>query len=327
MRGLAKVIILVSIELLVFCPTVFIANAQNAATITADDIRDCCIYEDYVVEGVVVSAKWEEIPYKDFFHNVTHPRLLTKKQKFGVFELEVKKELIGTLKKSKIILYAVNSYENQLSDIEKGDKYIFSLCSHIYKGEVYGIMGVRECRFFIRGDTFVRGLRNKPIQTGKVADLYKAIEEIKEKRNLGTIIDNAELIVRGTVKDSWAINDTLSSGLNKNIVRIKLSADECLKGDFSGDEMEFSVIYMATYNPFWKSRVPELNPGEEWMVFLKWSKEPGYYPFAGVNGMFEVEGDKLIRVNRGSRITMDRSLKEMKAFISREVSGGNRGEE
>ena len=327
MRGLARIVVFIMIELLILFPAASIANAQDAATIAADDIHDCCTYEDYVVEGVVVSVKWEEIPYKDFFHNVTHPHLLTKKQKFGVFEFEVKKGLIGRLKSSKITLYAVNSYENRLSDIEKGDEYIFSLCSHIYKGEVYGIMGVRDCRFLIQGDTFLRGFKNQPIHSGRVSDLYKAIEKIKEKRSLGTIIDEAELIVRGTVTDRWTTGDTLSIGLLKNIESIKLSVDECLKGDYTGDEIEFSAIYMATYNPFWKSRVPELNPGEEWLVFLKWAEEPGYHPFAGVNGMFEVDGGKLIRVNRGSRITIDQSLKEMRTLISHKVSRDDKDSE
>lgn len=323
MRVLSKVIIFMSIEFLFCGGSSFLAHAQDNPTIIAEDIHDCFIYEDYVVEGVVVSAKREKIPYKDFFHDVTNPGLLSKKERFGVFEFEVKKELIGNLKRNKITLYAISCYENRLTDIEKGDKYIFSLCSHIYKGKVFGIMGVRICRFLIRGDSFIRGLKNKPIQKGKVSDLYQAIEEVKELRSIGTITDKAELIVRGTVRDRWTTGDTLSYGLSKNIERIRLSVEECLKGDYTGDEVEFSVIYMATYNPFWKSRFPELNQGEEWLVFLKLAKEPGYYPFAGVNGMFKLEGEKLVRVNRGSRITLDRSLEEMKDVILREVQGGD----
>jgi len=324
MRSMPKATTFLIIGFLVLFAVVFSARTQETPTITAEDIHDCMIYEDCVVEGVVLSVKWEKIPYKDFFHDVTHPYLLSKKQKFGVFEFEVKKKLIGNLNSSKITLYSFNNYENWLSDIEEGYRYIFSLRHHIYKGVVYGIMGGLKCRFLIKGDTFLRGRKSDPIQTGRVSDLYKAIDEIKRKRSIDTITDEAELIVRGRVKERWTTDDTLSSGLNKNIEKIRLSVDEYLKGNLEDDEVEFSVIYMATYNPFWKSRFPEVTPGEEWLVFLKWAEEPGYYPFAGVNGMFKVEGDKLVRVNRASRITMDRTLEKMKNITRNEASGSGK---
>jgi len=335
MRNISKEITSLIAGFLVFFAVVFSARTQETQTITADDIHDCMIYEDYVVEGVVVSIKIERIPLKDFFDNVTNPFFLKMKQMFMIIELELEKALIGCLNKDRITLYGLNASDNWLYDIEEGEKYIFSLLRKYYEGEIYSrdgedvreykgyIYGIKtsdKCRFLIKGDTFLRGRKSDPIQTGRVSDLYKAIDEIKRKRSIETVTDEAELIVRGNLREKWTTKDTLSNGLNKNIVRIRLKVDECLKGNIEEGEVEFSVIYMASYNPFWKAEVPHVNTGEEWLVFLKWAEEPGYYPFAGVNGMFKVEENKLIRDNR---IIMEKSLNEMKAVISKEEWEGD----
>lgn len=300
----------------------------EAQTITAEDIYESFIYEDYIVEGVIQSINLEWILHEEYNPYITHPALLGEKTQVVKIEFAVDSLLIGTLNKREIILLGKNreagGKSSYLLDLKEGDRLIIPI-RYLNKGDYktgnkYLLVGWNSSRFLIKENLFERGLKSDPIQTGKVKDLYKAIEEIKRRRSIRTITNKSDLIVRGKVINKWITEDTFSSGKTKNIERIRIAVDTCFKGNIENDSIEFSSIKMAIYNPPWKTPVPAIKRGEDWLVFLKWAEEPGYYPFAGLNGMFKIKSDKLIRDNR---IVMERDLQEVKSIIFQEISGGD----
>jgi len=301
----------------------------RSQTITAEDIYEEYIYKDYVVEGTILSTMHKKILHEEFNPYTNHPSLIGKKVRIIQIGLKIINVLIGDLDINTLVLVGNDGClysggkTRELFGLEIGDTIIIPLRDinkGIYKSEEkLLITGWDSSRFVIKGNTFLRGKKNNPIQKGKTKDLYRAIGEIRKKRSIESITAQAEVIARGKIKSKWTTKDTLSSGFSKNIVRMKLEIDDCFKGDTGSDELEFSVVYRPYYEPFWRAEVPHVNVGEDWLVFLKWAEEPGYYPFAGVNGMFKIEDDKLIRDNR---IVMKKKIQDVKTIIMQEMSGG-----
>ena len=79
--------------------------------------------------------------------------------------------------------------------------------------------------------------------------------------------------------------------------------DSTMKGKVKDYSIIISMINVGLYEPSWRTRVSDMHIGEEWIAFLKYAEEPGYYPFAGVNGLFMIKGDKLIRNNNNQLAT------------------------
>ncbi|MBD3425219.1 MAG: hypothetical protein GF417_12350 [Candidatus Latescibacteria bacterium] len=329
-----KYLLKVALLAVVICSVVFQISISEpkSQTITAEDIYESIIYEDYVVQGVIESINMKWILHEEYNPYITHPALLGKKTQIVEINFNIDKVLIGALDKKKITLVGKNQTAGGMTsfllELKEGDRMIIPI-KYLNKGEYksgnkYLLVGWNSSRFLITENYFKRGLKSDPIQTGKMEDLYKAIEEIKEKRSITDIAQEAELIARGTVINKRTTNDTLQSGTSKEIVKIQLDDFECLKGKLNGDMLEFSIIYMSRYNPPWKMRVPlHINSGEDWLVFLKWAEEPGYYPFAGLNGMFKIEDNKLIRDNR---IVIKKDLKEVKSIIMEAKAGSDKDE-
>jgi len=314
---------------LVLFAVVFSARTQETPTITAEDIYDSFIYEDYVVEGTIKSIELKWVLHEEYNPYISNPALIGKKTQVVEIGFSISRVLIGDIKVKDVILIGKNRHAGRknsyLLDLKKNDRMIIPIRyvdKGAYKtGEKFQMVGWDSSRFIITDDSFLRGLKDDPIQNGNVSDLYNSLEEIKNMRSTSSITKKAELIVQGFVIDKWVTDDTLSTGRLKYIERIRLSVNSFLKGESDRKTIEFSILTMAGYNPFWRRRFTEINEGEEWIVFLKWAEEPGYYPFAGINGMFKVEGDKLVRDNR---IIMEKSLNEMKAVIRNEVPEGGK---
>ncbi len=48
----------------------------------------------------------------------------------------------------------------------------------------------------------------------------------------------------------------------------------------------------------WRTPVPQIGTGEEWVVFLREREGIGYYPFAGLNSLLQVDGARLVQENK-----------------------------
>jgi len=123
------------------------------------------------------------------------------------------------------------------------------------------------------------------------------------------------------VLDSWKVEEQTEEGITKRIIRTRLDVYDVLKGTVEESSISISTIRKGFYSPEWRMRVPDLKIGEEWILFLKSADEPGYYPFAGVNGLFLVEGDDLYR-NNNSRILLHISPEELEAKVRLALEGG-----
>lgn len=103
------------------------------------------------------------------------------------------------------------------------------------------------------------------------------------------------------------------------IVECTVRVERTFKGS-PGESLTFSMMSKGGCYPPWRARVPsEMSPGERWYLLLGES-EDGYYPVGGVNGMFELRGDKLL-YDRQIELPVQRL--ELERMIER---GGNQGD-
>ncbi len=105
------------------------------------------------------------------------------------------------------------------------------------------------------------------------------------------LVEAAGLIVVGTMQSSSTLEEpgTVS-------VSWEMKVTDVLNGSYSGDVIEFHMVTKGAF-PDWAVPVPRsASPGETWIVFLR-ERQSGFIPFAGLNGMLKVEGEKLIYDN------------------------------
>jgi len=146
-------------------------------------------------------------------------------------------------------------------------------------------------------------------------DLYKAFAELREKRSIRTLTREADLIVKGKVKKILPAKGDLT--YVAQFLNIKV--EKIYKGRFNNDEITISMAWKAPYKPFYRKFSVTMNEGQTWIVFLNWDDELGYYPITGLNGMFKVKGDSLIRRYIDDFILI-KSLKSLEKEIKLENS-------
>ena len=150
-------------------------------------------------------------------------------------------------------------------------------------------------------------------------DLYKAFDELNAERSIETLVKKADLIARGTVEKTWREKEDIEHGTPKKLSKAKININRILKGKLDNNKIIITMIARNHYNSLWQTNTPSLKVGEEWFLFLKWADEPGYYPFAGVNGMFKIAGDRLIRRNIDDFV-LKKSPKSLEKEIKVELS-------
>jgi hypothetical protein len=303
---------------------IIVSQSTPAQTISSKDIIDDLIYADLVVEGEIVGMSDILVPHGDYFMSMPNgPDLPFKNIKF-----KVSRALIGEWEDDYVPLMALVSYGDSYNyDLEVGDKYIIALKLHpggkgVFSAKQY-ILRNDSARFLLVGDKFLRGSKRKPVQEGKISDLTSSIGQIKESRSVSTLTHAAEIIIRGVVTGvSKEIEDS-SCGEKIEYQDITVSITSLIKGDIKKDTVKVRMILRGRYFPEWRVKVPEVNDGEEWYLFLKWHQELGYYPFAGVNGMFRIEGNRIIRDNHNTDyLTLDKNSFEKNIIDEVEIWKG-----
>jgi hypothetical protein len=270
----------------------------NAAAVEVNDILAVMQYADLVVEGEVSGISRVTVPSRDFFMSVPHGPDLS----MALIEFSVKKVLIGDWDAESVPVAGFVSFAGEYHfDLEEGDAYILALKKHHGGGGLFEstkfILRSDASKFLIRDGSFIRGSKKNPMQEGKLSDLYVAIRAIREQRSIKNIAREADIIARGTVTGISEENDAPSGEDDTKFHYVKLRIHSWIKGRIEGDVLTVGMIKEGLYRPPWRTKVPDMHEGEEWYVFAKWNDEIGYYPFAGVNGLFRIEGDRIIRDN------------------------------
>jgi len=146
-------------------------------------------------------------------------------------------------------------------------------------------------------------------------DLYRAFAELREKRSFKTLIREADLIVKGKVEKILPGKGDLTYVAQY----LNFIVEKIYKGRLNNDEMTISLAWEAPYKPYWRKFSVTMKEGQTGIVFLKWSKEIGYYPINGLNGIFKVKGDILIRGYIDDLI-LKKSLTSLEEEIKLELS-------
>ena len=277
------------------------AACNGQATIDVGDVLEDLLYADLVVEGEVCGISKIIVPHGDFLPSAPHGPDLP----FAEICFKVKSVLVGDWQEEFVPLIGLISYtEGYHFDLEEGRRYILALRLHHGGGGIFAttryILKQDSARFLLEKDTFTRGCKKRPMQKGMLGDLYAAIRKINERRSVEYMSKEAEVIVRGIIEDVRESYETSYSGEEYQLQNVTLAVKSVLKGDIDEDVLAIKMILKGQYNPVWRTKVPEMNRGEEWYAFLKCNDNIGYYPFAGVNGLFRVEGDMLIRDNHNT---------------------------
>ena len=296
------------------------SSAEPVDTLTVEDVYDSLIDEDFIVKGTVESIAKEKVRPHDFIPGL---RGILKIPMVRI-KFIVSKVLIGDLDKHEITVVGIDTRrEDYAFDLEFGDRYLLALRftdrGKFNIGGTY-ILGRDDSRFLIEGNRWFRGRKGDFIGTGRLADLYRAIEEIEKMRRIDSLAREADLIVRGTVLDAWYEDEGTLSGKTMHVRNVELKLSDVLKGTLKGDVFTFQMLPTVDYRPPWHKLVSVVSPGEKWIVFLKWIPEIGYYPFAGRNGMFKVEDDRLIRDNH---LVLKQAPEHLEEEIARAISRGS----
>lgn len=313
---MSKLLISLAFVLVTLCPPDSISDELIG---TVETLEETFLYSDLVIDGVVETIMTLKVPARQFIPNsgAVGPDIPV-----AVILFKVNRVLAGYTQPDhiKIVATVSKSYHNYF-DMAEGDRYILSLHygggkeSFFYKKY---ISRMTHERFFIKDSRWFQGRKDRPLAEGELSDLYAFIEEVARERSIENLTRQADLIVGGKVIDVWEENDLTDDG-GKPMQMVRLGIESIMK---SAIEIDSTVLTIANVGPdesFRSIGLPDMHLGEEWIVFLKYSDETGYYPFAGVNGLFMVEGDTLIR-NNYNRLVADISPSQLENRIKEIVA-------
>jgi hypothetical protein len=286
------------------------------------ELQDPFVYSDLVVEGVIEEISKVTVPIADYL-----PGIAGRDIPMAIMKFRIDKVLIGyqPTRYVSIVANVLTSPSVYHFDFTEGERYI--LCLYLpAKGKLFesGKYLVRSDteRFLLKETRWIQGAKSNQLADGKLEELYDVIEKVRRDRSIEHLTKEAELIVRGVVLESWEISEQNDEGIiDKDITRTRFAVRSVLKGTFEESSIIISTIGEGFYTPSWRKRVPDMNIGEEWILFLKSAEEPGYYPFAGVNGLFMVEGHDLLR-NNHNRVPLGLSAKQLETEVLQIVEGG-----
>lgn len=308
--------------LVVLAITIYPLVSASAQLVDGDiPLEELFQYADLVAEGVIENIEKVTVSWADI-----HPELSEHDVSISIMDFRVDAVLVGYQKAKHIEVVAYNLTTSAPShfDFNEGDKYILSLkrptTGKLFEAERY-LVRSDYAKFHINGSKWIQGEKSNPMAEGQLKELYGILENIQRERSIEQLAEKAEFIVRGKILDVWDSNEKTAKGRDKHITRVKLTVQSVMKGAIDSGSIIVSMIGRGGYQPSWRASVPaNMQVGEEWIMFLKSAEEPGFYPFAGVNGLFLVEGDLLIR-NNNSRIILHFSPEQLVSQVKQAVLG------
>ena len=279
-------------------------------------------YSDLVVEGIVERITTVVAPAEDYAPGAPGPSM-----PFAIILFRVNRVLLGYTQKEHIEIVAMKweSPGQYCFDLQKGDRYIMSLL-YSNKGRLFEqgrfFTRLNAERFLVKDLKWFQGRKDQPVAEGDLQELYALVEQAAIERSYSVLTRRADLIIRGKVVATTWTRDSRSDGEESGIQRVTLTIQSIIKGDAKGDSLVLSLLTKyGTRKLPWGVLVPPMHVGEEWIAFLKHADDPGYYPFAGVNGLFMVKGDSLIR-NNWNEMETGYSARQMELDLIRMAAQG-----
>lgn len=299
-----------------------VAFSQGEQKATDLGLEKSFIYSDLVVEGVVEKITTIAVPMENYAPGVPGPNIPV-----ATILFKLNRVLLGCPQPDCIEIFSVISKTNHnYFDMAEGDRYILSLHYGGGKRESFFsgkfISRMTPERFFIEDSRWFQGRKDQPIAEGDLRGLYVAVERAAAERSLEVLTRRADLIVRGKVVATAGADSSMSEEDESGIQRVTLAIQSVVKGDVKNDSIVLSLqTKYGVRRLSWGVLVPSMHVGEEWIAFLKYADDPGFYPFAGVNGLFLVKGDGIIRDNWNEMVT-GYSLRQMELDLRRITAQG-----
>lgn len=280
-----------------------VAFSQDRPSARDSILERSFVYSDLVVEGTVEKVTTVIVPAEDYAPGSPGPNM-----PIAIILFKIERVLLGLPQPEHIEIVA-RKWESPgyyCFDLREGDRYVLNLhygdTGRLFEPGKYFVRDDSE-RFLIKEAMWSQGRKDRPLARGDLTVLYDAVRRAAKERDVKVLSRRADLIVRGRVVEVEEPHDLTPLGQEKHIQKIKLLVESTMKGKLQSDYVTISVINVGFYEPSWRTRVPDMHIGEDWIAFLKHGEEPGYYPFAGVNGLFMIKGDKVIRNNNNQLIT------------------------
>ena len=301
---------------IMLCPAVSRSEMPQAKL---KELERLFLYSDLVVDGVVEKITTHMVPHERLVPGIRGPSM-----RVAIIAFRVNSVLVGYPQPEHIEIGSIVSQAyHTYFDLEEGDRYILALryiCGreNLFLNEKY-VTGDIEQKFFVKDCRWFQGRKGQSLAEGELNDLVCVAEEAARKRSIEYLTRQADAIVQGRVADLAEHNEHTDRGLSKHINRITFAVDSIMKGDIRENLITISMITVGLYSPWWRMPAPDMHIGEEWIAFLKWAEEPGYYPFAGVNGLFLVKDNSLIR-NRSIAIGITKN--QLEIAIGRILAAG-----
>ena len=273
-----------------------VASSQGEPNATDLQLEKSFIYSDLVVDGVVEKITTITVPMEDYAPGVRGPNIPV-----AIVLFKVNRVLIGYPQPERIEIVAKKwgSPGHYCFDLQEGDRYILNLLygntGRLFEQGRYFTRLDSE-RFLVRESRWFQGRKDRPIAEGDLQGLYVAVERAAAERSFEVLTRRADLIVRGKVVATAGADSPMSEEDESGIQRVTLAIQSVVKGDVKDDSIVLSLqTKYGVRRLSWGVLVPSMHVGEEWIAFLKYADDPGYYPFAGVNGLFLVKGDSVTR--------------------------------
>jgi len=241
---------------------------------------------DLVVRAIVRGLSRDEVPIQEFMPEDPRP---DKTLGIILVELEVIDVLKGYHNGAGLTVVVPDQIQSIRTNYNIGDEIVLSM---IYWKFMRGgsFMVTNDGGRFLKvgerweGQLVARGAPSKVIPLDE-------LREVASRCEPKTIFRKADVAAVGRI-----ISLTSHEEGGAVVEDVRMRVLRSVKGVGSGEE----ILFRATRKPGnlkWQTIVPRFAVGEEWLICLA-RDEQGLYVLDGTNGVFRVEGERLMQADR-----------------------------
>jgi hypothetical protein len=259
--------------------------------------RDELLYSDLAIYGVIVDLTTERVSINEYTPNTWKGDEAT----FPITNLKLRviEVLSGSWDEDVLWAVAPGGFPGDPPHAGLGFSYDYSIgdttviCfmyNRSLKGGSYTVRTDKGRFVFRNGLGICQHAGSRNLTLGQ-------IRETVEAGQLKSVIEEADVIGIGTVTQIREPVDRTDSGMDKQIEHVEVKVSSLIKGEIKDDVVTFKMIRKGFYDPPWRENVPNIKRKQKLFFFLK-KGNVGFYPFAGSNGLFRVDGEALLYNDR-----------------------------